>query len=109
MRVKPDYFLCFYVPETHVETVKTAVFRAGAGAIGDYQHCAWQVLGQGQFCPVEGATPFIGEVGGLEIVNEYKVEVVCSSASIQSAIDALKSADPYEEPAYHVLRIETGF
>ena len=52
------YSLCFYVPESHVEEVKQALFDAGAGRIGDYGSCAWQVLGTGQFQPMEGSEPF---------------------------------------------------
>ena len=59
--------LCFFVPESHVEQVKNAVFAAGAGRIGDYEHCAWQVLGQGQFRPLAGSNPFIGQQGALEL------------------------------------------
>lgn len=55
------YTLFFYVPQSHLDCVKDAVFAAGAGAMGDYQHCCWQVLGQGQFRPMPGSQPFIGE------------------------------------------------
>jgi hypothetical protein len=44
----------FYVPETHLEQVKSAMFSAGAGRVGDYDCCAWQTLGQGQFRPQDG-------------------------------------------------------
>ena len=54
------YKLCFYVPESHLEEVKEAVFAAGAGKMGDYDACAWQTAGQGQFRPGEGADPHIG-------------------------------------------------
>ncbi len=57
------YSVVFYVPESHLEAVKTAVFAAGAGSIGDYQNCCWQVLGQGQFQPQAGSQPFIGQPG----------------------------------------------
>ena len=59
------YKLCFYVPESHLESVKQAVFEAGAGAIGDYRDCCWQVKGQGQFRPMAGSQPFLGEQGVL--------------------------------------------
>lgn len=101
------YKLCFYVPESHLDTVKTAVFRAGAGRIGDYDHCCWQVLGQGQFRPLDGANPTIGEVGAVETVPEYRVELVCADAWIAEAVRALKEAHPYEEPAYDVWRLES--
>lgn len=98
--------LCYFVPERHLSVTKQALFEAGAGKIGDYEHCAWQCKGQGQFRPLEGSDPFLGQTGELEVVNEYKVELICTEAKIQGAIDALKRAHPYEEPAYEVLRLE---
>ena len=62
--------LIYYVPEYHLETTKLAIFEAGAGGIGNYEHCAWQVLGTGQFKPVKGANPFIGELDALEQIPE---------------------------------------
>jgi hypothetical protein len=102
------YKLVIFVPDTHLEEVKRAVFEAGAGKIGDYEHCAWQTLGQGQFRPLKGSRAFIGEVGKLECVDEYRVELVCEDAFIREAVSALKSAHPYEEPAYDVWRLESG-
>lgn len=97
--------LVFFVPESHVEVVKAAVFAAGAGKIGDYDCCAWQVLGQGQFRPLDGSTPFLGEQGKVERVEEYRVEMVCEDASINEAVAALKRAHPYEEPAFDVWQL----
>lgn len=99
------YKLCFFVPESHLEPVKQAVFAAGGGRIGDYEHCCWQVLGQGQFRPGQGADPFIGTAGELETVAEYRVELVCADELIAAAVAALKQAHPYEEPAYDVWRL----
>ena len=92
--------LTFYVPETHVEKVKEAVFAAGAGRVGDYDHCAWQTLGQGQFRALEGANPYLGSKGKVERVSEYQVEMICADDCLEAAIAALKAAHPYEEPAY---------
>ncbi|HUH37123.1 MAG TPA: YqfO family protein [Spongiibacteraceae bacterium] len=100
------YKLCFYVPETHLEMVKAAVFASGAGRIGDYDQCCWQVRGEGQFRPLAGANPHLGEVGSVERVAEYRVELVCEDAWIAEAVRALKAAHPYEEPAYDVWRLE---
>ncbi|MEH6542063.1 MAG: hypothetical protein V7748_18580, partial [Halopseudomonas sp.] len=52
------YKLCFFVPASHVEQVKQAVFAAGAGRLGNYDSCSWQVLGQGQFRPLSGSEPY---------------------------------------------------
>lgn len=99
------YKLVFFVPESHLATVKSAVFATGAGRIGDYEHCCWQVLGEGQFRPLEGANPHIGEVDTLESVAEYRVEMVCHDDLIKGAVSAMKQAHPYEEPAYDVWRL----
>lgn len=103
------YLLYFLVPETHLETVKNAIFAVGAGHIENYSHCAWQTLGEGQFMPLSDSNAFIGEQGKLEKVPEYKVEIVCTDEQIKPAVTALKQAHPYETPAYHVLRCETIF
>jgi structural hemagglutinin/hemolysin toxin protein RtxA len=100
------YKICFYAPATHVDAVKNAMFAAGAGKIGFYSGCAWQVLGEGQFIPLEGSNAFIGEKNQIEKVPEYKVEMVCTSEYIHGVIAALKKSHPYEEPAYHVFRVE---
>lgn len=101
------YKLVFFVPADHKEAVKQAVFATGAGKIGDYDQCCWEVLGQGQFQPLATANPFIGEPGKLETVAEYRVELVCSDELIRPAVQAMKSAHPYEEPAYDVIKLET--
>ncbi|WP_336368127.1 YqfO family protein [Marinobacter sp. C2H3] len=98
--------LCYFVPESHLETTKQALFDAGAGRIGDYEACAWQTLGQGQFRPLENSQPFLGTRGELETVSEYKVELVCEDGRIHDALAALRQAHPYEEPAYDVIRLE---
>lgn len=98
--------LTFFVPESHLEAVKQAVFSADAGAIGDYDQCCWQVLGEGQFRPLPGSDPFIGQLSTVEKVPEYRVEMVCGDDAINAAIKALKQAHPYEEPAYDVVRLE---
>jgi hypothetical protein len=106
------YKIGFYVPESHLEAVKDALFNAGAGRIGNYDRCSWQCLGEGQFRPLEGSQPAMGKQGTVEHVPEYKVELVCASENIQAAIAALRSNHPYEEPAYDVLKISvnpTGF
>jgi hypothetical protein len=96
------YKLSFFVPDSHVETVKTAVFAAGGGRIGDYGSCAWQVLGRGQFRALDGSQPFLGQVGEVEVVDEWKVEMVVADDLIVAAVAALKVSHPYETPAYEV-------
>ena len=99
------YKLAFFVPASHVEVVKAAVFAAGGGRIGDYDHCAWQTLGQGQFRPLDGSQPFLGQTGQVEVVEEWKVELVVADDLITQVVAALKQSHPYETPAYEVWRL----
>ena len=99
------YKFVFFVPESHVEQVKSAAFKAGAGKMGCYDQCAWQVLGEGQFRPLNGSDPYLGRENKLEGVKEYRVEMVCSEACIREVVDAFKASHPYEEPAYDVIAL----
>ena len=100
------YKIEFYVPHTHVEIVKDALFAAGAGKIGEYDHCCWQVEGTGQFRPSPESHPHIGERGKLETLKEWKVELVCDEEHMARALKTLFLSHPYEEPAYDVWKLE---
>jgi len=95
----------FFVPESHLQQVKAAMFAAGAGRIGDYDQCAWQVKGTGQFRPLAGSEAYLGGVGQLETLDEYRVEMVCTRAVAKQVISAMKAVHPYEEPAYDLIQM----
>ena len=97
--------ISFYVPVEHVEKVKIAMFKAGAGKVGNYENCSFEYKGIGQFRPLSGSSPFIGSQGVLEKVEELKVEMVCEEKFLKDSIAALKSSHPYETPAYYVTEI----
>lgn len=99
------YKIIFYVPATHLEAVKEAMFAAGGGHIGNYDQCAWQVLGTGQYRPLAAANPFQGTCGTKEVTPEYQVEMVCAPELIRAVVHALKTHHPYETPAYQVLEL----
>ena len=99
------YKLAIFIPETHLEQVKTAMFDAGAGRIGNYDQCCWQIKGQGQFRALEGANPFLGQQNTVEFVDEYKVEMVCEDDLLKPVLEAMKVSHPYEEPAYDVIKL----
>ncbi|MBU5616935.1 NGG1p interacting factor NIF3 [Psychrobacter sp. TAE2020] len=99
------YKLTVFVPNEALEQVKSALFAAGAGKIGDYEQCCWQVQGSGQFMPLAGSTPHIGSHDSLESVSEWRVEMVVDKLAIIKVIQALKKAHPYEIPAYDVLEV----
>lgn len=99
----PRYKVVVFVPISYLEAVKAAMFRAGAGSQGDYQDCAWTVTGMGQFCPGDGANPFVGEIGQTEKVEEARLEVLVDALCLGAVITAMKEAHPYEEVAYDVF------
>lgn len=100
------YQLTFYVPASHLDQVKNALFAAGAGQFNDYDQCAWQTLGQGQFRPLANSQPFLGQIGKLERVAEYKVEMICADEHIKAAVTALLAAHPYQQPAYAIYKLQ---
>lgn len=99
------YKIAFYVPATHVEVVKSALFSAGAGRYENYDCCSWQILGEGQFRPLKGSKPFLGKEGVTEKVAEYKVEMVCAEKFVSAAKQSLLDSHPYEEPAFEIFQI----
>jgi hypothetical protein len=90
----------------NLDQVKDAVFAAGAGRLGHYDRSCWQVLGQGQFRPIKGSTPGVGKEDKLEIISEYKVEMICDDDCIEQVLLNFKQAHPYEEPAFDVWRLD---
>jgi len=96
-----------YIPQEQVEDVKEAMFAAGAGRFQKYDCCAWQTQGTGQFRPLEGSEPFIGEEMVIETVAEYKVEMVCDARYLKEVVETLILTHPYEEPAYEIYEFKT--
>jgi hypothetical protein len=95
--------LVVYIPESHLEEVKDALFAAGAGKIGNYERCCFQTKGIGEFKPLENAKPFLGKQGNVESVVEWKVEMVLPKEKKGAVVSALKSAHPYETPAFWLI------
>lgn len=103
IETNPYYKIVVYVPEDYLDQVKTALFTAGAGNIGQYSHCSFETKGKGQFKPLAQAQQFLGERGQIKVVDEVKLEVLCPSALIKKSLDALKKSHPYEEPAIDII------
>ena len=95
--------LVVFVPVGAAQAVVDALAAAGAGRLGDYDRCAWTAEGTGTFRPLDGANPAIGSVGAIERVAETRVEMVVARRLRSDVITALRSAHPYEEPAFDLL------
>ncbi len=95
--------LVTYVPESHTDVVRTALFEAGAGHIGYYDQCSFNQAGTGTFRAGAEANPFCGEVGELHHEAETRIEVILPTYLQGKVLQALRSAHPYEEPAFDLI------
>lgn len=100
------YKLSVFVPLTHTDKVREALGDSGAGYIGNYSHCTFNMKGIGTFLPREDTNPYIGETGKLEKVEEEKVETIIDEHKLQSTISAMIKAHPYEEVAYDIYPLK---
>jgi hypothetical protein len=100
-----DKIITFVPTGPDLGAVHTALSAAGAGNIGDYSHCSFATAGTGQFKPLAGAHPAIGQVGRLERVAETRLEMVLPRPRRAAVVAALRAAHPYEEPAFDVLEL----
>ncbi len=100
-----DKIVTFVPVGPSITAVHEALSAAGAGQIGDYSHCSFASAGTGQFKPLTGANPTIGEVGQLERVAETRLEMVLPRHRRAAVVAALRAAHPYEEPAFDLLEL----
>lgn len=94
-----------FVPHADAEAVLDALAAAGAGRIGNYDRCAYLLEGTGTFRPLAGASPTIGQVGGVETVAETRLEMVVPRPLRRAVVEALRASHPYEEPAFDVVEL----
>ena len=85
--------------------MREALFAAGAGRIGDYEHCSWYTEGTGTFLGGKGTSPSVGQAGREERVAELRLETVFPAERQDAVLDALRRAHPYEEPAFDVYEL----
>ena len=95
-----------YVPQKQADRVREALFDAGGGKIGRYDGCSYNLSGEGTFRPLEGASPFVGEVGRMHRENEVRISMVFPVHLKRQIVDVLRRAHPYEEPAYEILLLD---
>ncbi|MFN3841459.1 MAG: Nif3-like dinuclear metal center hexameric protein [Cyclobacteriaceae bacterium] len=94
--------LVTFIPSAHVDPVLAALYEAGAGQIGNYKNCSFQLEGTGSFMPNEEANPHIGTANKQEFVNEVRVEVILPAHAQETVMAALRNSHPYEEVAYYI-------
>ncbi len=94
-----------FVPVDKAESVRNAIFAAGAGHIGNYGECSFSSEGTGTFKAGEGATPYVGEKGKQHQEKEIKIEVIFPAYLENKVVGALKASHPYEEVAYDIISL----
>lgn len=97
--------LVTFVPQNHTETVKNALFEAGAGQIGNYSETSFQTTGSGNFKGNDEASPFVGETGKRHTESEHRLETIFPFYLKEGVTKALKAAHPYEEVAYDIISL----
>ncbi len=95
--------LVTFVPESHLDSVRSAVCQAGAGVIGEYTYCSFSTAGVGTFMPSDKANPFSGKKKQLNEEPERRFEVILLEGDLARVLAALRQAHPYEEPAYDIV------
>ncbi|MBS4014139.1 MAG: Nif3-like dinuclear metal center hexameric protein [Bacteroidetes bacterium] len=101
--------LVVFCPKDHAEKVRDAIFNAGAGRIGNYDCCSYNIDGKGSFRAVEGANPFVGEVNKLHFEEEVRIETIFPDYIKHEIIKAMLKAHPYEEVAYDIYPLDNTF
>jgi hypothetical protein len=94
--------LVVFVPREALDTVREALFEAGAGRIGNYERCSFYTEGTGTFFGGEGTDPDVGQAGREQRVAELRLETVFPEERQAEIVEALRRAHPYEEPAFDV-------
>ncbi len=104
---KKDALLKFVttVPSRYADSVRNALFNAGAGHIGNYDSCSYNLTGQGTFRAKEGANPHVGELNRLHFEEEVRIETVIPAMKKEEVLRALMAVHPYEEPVYDLYPI----
>lgn len=103
--MEQEYKIEIFVPQSHLEALLQALGEAGIGKIGNYDFCSTITEVQGHWRPLEGASPYDGEIGKIATGREFKVEVKCPHDLVGLAIRTIRKAHPYEEPVYYVIRL----
>ncbi len=94
-----------YVPTKYQDTVRQAMFDAGAGSIGEYTNCSFNTCGQGTFKAGENSNPYIGEKNKQHFEEEVRIETIVHSHLVERVTSAMISKHPYEEVAYDIYPI----
>jgi dinuclear metal center YbgI/SA1388 family protein len=100
------YKLVVFVPPEHADSLRQRLANAGAGRIGEYFECSFNLEGIGMFRGSQRSHPTVGKKGRLERVPEVRMEMVCGKTTLPLVLDEIREHHPYEEPAFDVYKLE---
>ncbi len=98
--------LVVFCPADHAGKVRDAIFSAGAGYIGDYDCCSFNLEGTGSFRAGDQSNPFVGKIGEVHYEKEIRVETIFPEFIQSQVVDAMINAHPYEEVAFDIYPLE---
>jgi hypothetical protein len=104
-----QYLIVTFIPPECLDRLQAALTHAGAGRVGNYDHCMAVSPVTGYWRPLQGSNPYQGELGKIESAAELKVETSCRREHVAQVIQAIRSVHPYEEPVIQVLPILNQF
>jgi hypothetical protein len=100
------FMLVVIVPESHADLMREVMGRCGAGTSDHYAFCSFSTKGVGRFMPKRGANPFLGKVGQLSEEPEERIETICVKEKLETVLEAIKKAHPYEETVIEIYPID---
>jgi hypothetical protein len=103
MDVVPQFKLEIFVPASHMDALREALAEAGAGRVGNYDHCCSVLNVRGYWRPLVGACPYQGRIGQIEEGEECKVEVNCPRDRVRDVLETIRRVHPYEEPVINII------
>ena len=103
--MRKTYKIETYLPIEALNDIRDALYKLGLGKVGNYEDCmSWYEINS-SWKPVNGANPYLGNVGEIEFAPEYKLEFRCHEDMIESAVKAIKDSHPYEEVCINVIEV----
>lgn len=106
MKENKNVKIILTIPEGQADMIRSVMAEIGLGKIGNYDFCSFSSKGLGRFRPLKGAKPSVGNINQIEEVIEERIEVICPRKILKTALETIKKAHPYEEPAIDVYPLE---
>ena len=103
--MRKTYKIETYLPLDALDNIREALYKLGLGKVGNYEDCiSWYQINS-SWKPIDGANPYLGNVGEIKFAHEYKLEFRCDKDMIESAVKAIKDNHPYEEVYINVIEV----